>query len=79
MEEQTGAGSWTKIDTAPKLLELPVIGRLRHAATYELRNRGISHLLVSDLEPSAVDFDEDSDSWGLTVVAKVGPIYKIRR
>jgi hypothetical protein len=42
---------------------------IRHAATYEMRQRGIHYLLIHDADPQAEDIRDDPDGWGLTELA----------
>ncbi len=42
---------------------------IRHAATYEMEQRGIHYLLIHDSDPIADDIRDDPDGWGLTEIA----------
>ena len=42
---------------------------VRHAATYEMAQRGIHYLLIHDSDPIADDIRDDPDGWGLTEIA----------
>jgi hypothetical protein len=42
---------------------------IRHAATYEMAQRGIHYLLIHASDPIADDIRDDPDGWGLTEIA----------
>ena len=62
-------GRWLKIADKPEDRENPIRGSIRRAATYELHERGVNYLLISDTGYGADDFRDDPEAWGLTLVA----------
>jgi hypothetical protein len=42
---------------------------IRHAATYEMAQRGIHYLLIHEADPIADDIRDDPEGWGLTELA----------
>jgi hypothetical protein len=59
-------GRWVPLTDTFETLVLDVPAGLRHAATVELKNRGIGYLLVSDSDFFAADMKKYSSFWGIT-------------
>jgi hypothetical protein len=53
----------------PVVSELEPPETIRHAATYEMRQRGIRYLLIHETDPQAEDIRDDPEGWGLTEIA----------
>lgn len=65
LEGQDISGGWSTLATEPERLEIPPPQDLRHAATIELKQRGISHLLIGPTFPGAADMAANPQAWGL--------------
>ncbi len=53
----------------PVVSEIEPPESIRHAATYEMRERGIHYLLIHETDAQAEDIRDDPDGWGLTEIA----------
>lgn len=70
LEEMYEDRQWENIPGDPKISFREPSGNIRLAATSEMNNRGIHYLLVSDSDFGASDFRENSEAWGLMLVAQ---------
>ncbi|MDQ2945403.1 MAG: discoidin domain-containing protein [Acidobacteriota bacterium] len=65
LEGQDSSGAWKTLATEPQRSKIPVASDLRHAATIELKQRGITHLLIDPTFPGAADMTGNPKAWGL--------------
>jgi hypothetical protein len=78
VEVTNTAGQWVKIADNPEEQTMRTHSSIRHAATYEMHQRGVNYLLIGDRDFGAGEFLEDPARWGLAAVAKVNGLTLFR-
>ena len=71
LQPQLWNGSaWTALPAQLVNTDLPPNSNARRMATYEMHQRGVHYLLLSDTDYGAADVREDPETWGLKLVAE---------
>jgi len=70
VESLNSSNVWEKVAENPKVEAASVPSAIRLMAVYEMRERGIRHLLIYDSNYGADDFTKDPEAWGLKLVAR---------
>ena len=80
LEGQGNDGKWVAISEHPALSAQPIHYSLRHAASAELKARGIRYVFIRPGDPGAADMLRYTDGWGMTMVGEVdgAHLYYIR-
>jgi hypothetical protein len=70
LEGAEKAGRWELLAAAPRRSEIAPAADLRAAAVREIARRGITHVLLRDVDFGADDFRDRTAEWGLRVAGE---------
>jgi hypothetical protein len=68
--EGSDGGAWTTLAEGPEIAKVPPPLGVKRMAALELKERGVTHLLVHENDFGAADYRSHADAWGITEIGE---------